>query len=153
MTPIEEFEIMRELSRKTGISINDLVRDNRDATIADYRHVFWYLLYLHGYRSKQIASIVSRHQWTVYHGINRVKNMLHTDRSISRIYEELKTMDMFREKDGWKPSEAIHPEDVREIHYNHKLRKLVIAMKGDNSIIKKGDEAIKYFKWLSCDLQ
>ncbi|MDR1155279.1 MAG: hypothetical protein LBL04_11275 [Bacteroidales bacterium] len=153
MTRIEEFEIMRALSQKTGIPVSELVGDTRDATIADYRHVFWYLLHLRGYRPKQIAGIVNRHQWTVYHGINRVKNMLHTDRSIGRIYEELKTMDIFWKKDGWKPSETIHPEDVREIHYNHKLRKLVIAMKGDNSIIKKGDEAVKYFKWLSCDLQ
>jgi hypothetical protein len=62
-------------------------------------------------------------------------------------------MDMFRKKDGWKPSGAINPEDIREINYNHKFRRLVIVTKDNTGIIKNGDEAIKYFKWLSCDLQ
>jgi predicted DNA-binding protein YlxM (UPF0122 family) len=143
--------MITEFSKYTGISVEDILGKSREVHICDARHVYWYLLYRNGFTITQIAKNHNTVHSTVYYAIRRIGRMKELDKRIGQLYEQTKNIKIMNKNEGDKTvsCESIDMMQIQEVHYNHKLKKIVVIMKHGKTIVRNGDEATNLFGQLS----
>jgi chromosomal replication initiation ATPase DnaA len=80
--------MITEFAKATNIPVDTLLSRDKARNIADYRHVYWYLLRQSGFTVCTIARLNNVTHASVISAINKIKVLLTVkDKRITAIYE------------------------------------------------------------------
>ena len=148
-------EILKRVSKITGIPETDILKKTRKREIIEIRQLFQYVCYKKGFKKYQITKFCNFNNSTIIHNIKVFEDLLTIDKDLRSLYNKVMTNDkvyLSGQISNIPKKEAERNFNKAEKHFTNLNYTVVNPMKiGDYQKTWEQNMAIDIIELLNCD--